>query len=91
MNPINAKGRGGALSTVMYEACWARALRRDRCPPMFTAKPIACCGESLEYHPREGWVIFSHAQGMPTILDRWILLTALISRSPQPATLDQRA
>tara|TARA_R110002110_G_scaffold227724_2_gene443172 strand:+ start:177 stop:2105 length:1929 start_codon:yes stop_codon:yes gene_type:complete len=57
MNPYTRKGRGGALSTVMYESLLGEGIN-DAAPADVYAEMYCLLCESLEYDKDKNWVIF---------------------------------
>ena len=57
MNPYSRKGRGGALSTVMYESLLGEGVNAPAPADVYSEYYCLLC-ESLEYPPSKDWVIF---------------------------------
>lgn len=57
MNPYTRKGRGGALSTVMYESLLGEGVNAAAPADVYSEYYCLLC-ESLEYPPSKDWVIF---------------------------------
>ncbi|APE44687.1 ABC transporter substrate-binding protein [Sulfitobacter alexandrii] len=57
MNPYTRKGRGGALSTVMYESLLGEGVNAPAPADVYSEYYCLLC-ESLEYPPSKDWVIF---------------------------------
>lgn len=57
MNPYTRKGRGGALSTVMYESLMGEGVNAAAPADVYSEYYCLLC-ESLEYPPTKDWVIF---------------------------------
>ena len=57
MNPYSRKGRGGALSTVMYESLLGEGVNGVAPADVYGEQYCLLC-ESLEYPPGKEWVIF---------------------------------
>jgi microcin C transport system substrate-binding protein len=58
MNPYSRKGRGGALSTVMYESLLGEGVGGEAAPADVYAEYYCLLCESLEYPETKDWVIF---------------------------------
>ncbi|MCX7566701.1 extracellular solute-binding protein [Sulfitobacter sp. F26169L] len=58
MNPYSRKGRGGALSTVMYESLLGEGVGREPAPADVYSESYCLLCESLEYPESKDWVIF---------------------------------
>jgi len=58
MNPYSRKGRGGALSTVMYESLLGEGTNGDPAPADVYAEYYCLLCESLEYDEGRNWVKF---------------------------------
>lgn len=58
MNPYTRKGRGGALSTVMYESLLGEGVNAQAPADMYAEYYCLLC-ESLEYDEGKNWVIFN--------------------------------
>ncbi|QFT58701.1 Periplasmic oligopeptide-binding protein precursor [Sulfitobacter sp. THAF37] len=57
MNPYTRKGRGGVLSTVMYESLLGEGVNAAAPADVYSEYYCLLC-ESLEYPPSKDWVIF---------------------------------
>ncbi|MGB3246477.1 MAG: extracellular solute-binding protein [Sulfitobacter sp.] len=58
MNPYSRKGRGGALSTVMYESLLGEGVGGEAAPADVYGEGYCLLCESLEYPETKDWVIF---------------------------------
>ncbi len=58
MNPYSRKGRGGALSTVMYESLLGEGTGSEPAPADVYGESYCLLCESLEYPESKDWVIF---------------------------------
>jgi microcin C transport system substrate-binding protein len=58
MNPYSRKGRGGALSTVMYESLLGEGVGGEAAPADVYAEYYCLLCESIEYPKTKDWVIF---------------------------------
>ncbi len=58
MNPYSRKGRGGALSTIMYESLLGEGLNSEPAPADVYAEYYCLLCERLEYDEGKNWVIF---------------------------------
>ena len=58
MNPYSRKGRGGALSTVMYESLLGEGTGNEAAPADVYGEGYCLLCESLEYPETKDWVIF---------------------------------
>ena len=58
MNPYSRKGRGGALSTVMYESLLGEGVGGEAAPADVYSEYYCLLCESLEYPETKDWVIF---------------------------------
>lgn len=59
MNPYSRKGRGGALSTIMYESLLGEGVGGESAPADVYAEYYCLLCESLEYPETKDWVIFN--------------------------------
>lgn len=59
MNPYSRKGRGGALSTIMYESLFGEGVGGESAPADVYAEYYCLLCESLEYPETRDWVIFN--------------------------------
>lgn len=59
MNPYSRKGRGGALSTIMYESLLGDGLGGEPAPADVYSEYYCLLCESLEYPESKDWVIFN--------------------------------
>jgi microcin C transport system substrate-binding protein len=59
MNPYSRKGRGGALSTVMYESLLGDGVGGEPAPADVYAEYYCLLCESVEYPESKDWVIFN--------------------------------
>ncbi|MFT7438728.1 extracellular solute-binding protein [Sulfitobacter sp.] len=58
MNPYSRKGRGGALSTTMYESLLGEGVGGETAPADVYGEGYCLLCESLEYPESKDWVIF---------------------------------
>jgi len=58
MNPYSRKGRGGALSTVMYESLLGDGIGGEAAPADVYSESYCLLCESIEYPETKDWVIF---------------------------------
>jgi len=58
MNPYSRKGRGGALSTVMYESLLGEGVGGEIVPADVYGEAYCLLCESLEYPESKDWVVF---------------------------------
>lgn len=58
MNPYSRKGRGGALSTIMYESLLGEGTGNELAPADVYGEGYCLLCESLEYPESKDWVIF---------------------------------
>lgn len=58
MNPYSRKGRGGALSTVMYESLLGEGVGGEAAPADVYSEYYCLLCETLEYPETKDWVIF---------------------------------
>jgi microcin C transport system substrate-binding protein len=58
MNPYSRKGRGGALSTIMYESLLGEGTGNELAPADVYGEAYCLLCESLEYPESKDWVIF---------------------------------
>ncbi|MFD2738206.1 extracellular solute-binding protein [Sulfitobacter aestuarii] len=58
MNPYSRKGRGGALSTIMYESLLGEGTGGELAPSDVYGEEYCLLCESLEYPESKDWVIF---------------------------------
>lgn len=58
MNPYSRKGRGGVLSTIMYESLLGDGVGGEAAPADVYAEYYCLLCESLEYPETKDWVIF---------------------------------
>jgi microcin C transport system substrate-binding protein len=58
MNPYSRKGRGGALSTIMYESLLGEGTGNEAAPADVYGEAYCLLCESLEYPESKDWVIF---------------------------------
>ncbi|MBW4961732.1 extracellular solute-binding protein [Sulfitobacter sp. CW3] len=58
MNPYSRKGRGGALSTTMYESLLGEGVGGETTPADVYGESYCLLCESLEYPESKDWVIF---------------------------------
>ena len=58
MNPYSRKGRGGALSTIMYESLLGEGTGNEPAPADVYGESYCLLCESLEYPESKDWVIF---------------------------------
>ncbi len=58
MNPYSRKGRGGALSTIMYESLLGEGTGNEPAPADVYDEQYCLLCESLEYPESKAWVIF---------------------------------
>ncbi len=58
MNPYSRKGRGGALSTIMYESLLGQGTGNEAAPADVYDESYCLLCESLEYPETKDWVIF---------------------------------
>lgn len=58
MNPYSRKGRGGALSTIMYESLLGEGVNAEAAPADAYGEYYGLLAESLEYPESKDWVIF---------------------------------
>lgn len=58
MNPYSRKGRGGVLSTIMYESLLGGGLGGEAAPADVYAEYYCLLCETLEYPETKDWVIF---------------------------------
>ena len=58
MNPYSRKGRGGALSTVMYESLLGEGTGNELAPADVYGEGYCLLCESVEYPEDKSWVIF---------------------------------
>ncbi|KIN74023.1 Oligopeptide/dipeptide uptake family protein ABC transporter, periplasmic substrate-binding protein [Sulfitobacter guttiformis KCTC 32187] len=58
MNPYSRKGRGGALSTVMYESLLGEGVGGESAPADVYSEYYCLLCESLEYPESKDWVVF---------------------------------
>ncbi|WP_299632383.1 extracellular solute-binding protein [uncultured Roseobacter sp.] len=58
MNPFTRKGRGGALSTIMYESLLGEGTGGTTAPADVFAEYYGLVAERLEYDEGKNWVIF---------------------------------
>lgn len=59
MNPYSRKGRGGILSTMMYESLLGEGIGNEPAPADVYAEYYCLLCESLEYPETKDWVIFN--------------------------------
>lgn len=59
MNPYSRKGRGGALSTIMYESLLGEGTGNELAPADVYGEAYCLLCESLEYPESKDWVIFN--------------------------------
>ena len=59
MNPYSRKGRGGALSTIMYESLLGDGVGGEAAPADVYAEYYCLLCESVEYPESKDWVIFN--------------------------------
>lgn len=59
MNPYSRKGRGGALSTVMYESLLGEGVNGTGAPADVYGEYYGLLAETLEYDEGRNWVIFN--------------------------------
>ncbi len=58
MNPYSRKGRGGALSTMMYESLLGEGTANEAAPADVYGEAYCLLCESLEYPETKDWVVF---------------------------------
>ncbi len=58
MNPYSRKGRGGALSTIMFESLLGEGTGNEAAPADVYGEAYCLLCESLEYPDTKDWVIF---------------------------------
>ena len=58
MNPYSRKGRGGALSTIMYESLLGEGTGNEAAPADVYGEAYCLLCETLEYPESKDWVIF---------------------------------
>ncbi|MEM5522037.1 extracellular solute-binding protein [Sulfitobacter sp. AS59] len=58
MNPYSRKGRGGALSSIMYESLLGEGTGGEQAPADVYGESYCLLCESLEYPETKDWVIF---------------------------------
>jgi len=58
MNPYSRKGRGGVLSTIMYESLLGEGTGNESAPADVYGESYCLLCESLEYPESKDWVIF---------------------------------
>ena len=59
MNPYSRKGRGGALSTIMYESLLGEGVGGESAPADVYAEYYCLLCETIEYPETKDWVIFN--------------------------------
>lgn len=59
MNPYSRKGRGGALSTIMYESLLGEGVGGESAPADVYSEYYCLLCESVEYPETKDWVIFN--------------------------------
>jgi microcin C transport system substrate-binding protein len=59
MNPYSRKGRGGVLSTIMYESLLGEGTGNEAAPADVYSEYYCLLCESLEYPESKDWVIFN--------------------------------
>lgn len=59
MNPYSRKGRGGALSTIMYESLLGDGVGGESAPADVYGESYCLLCESIEYPETKDWVIFN--------------------------------
>lgn len=59
MNPYSRKGRGGALSTIMYESLLGQGTGNETAPADVYAEYYCLLCETIEYPETKDWVIFN--------------------------------
>ncbi|MEH6832695.1 MAG: extracellular solute-binding protein [Sulfitobacter sp.] len=59
MNPYSRKGRGGALSTMMYESLLGEGIGNEAAPADVYGEYYCLLCESIEYPESKDWVIFN--------------------------------